>query len=41
MNQQEINHILDDLEAKAERDIEIVFARRLKTLTNTIALIKR
>ncbi|WNN74353.1 hypothetical protein RKS58_13195 [Lysinibacillus capsici] len=32
MNQQEINRILDDLEAKAERDIEIVFAQRLKTI---------
>lgn len=32
MNQQQINRILDDLEAKAERDIEIVFARRLKTI---------
>ncbi|WP_313150864.1 phage head morphogenesis protein [Lysinibacillus capsici] len=32
MNQQKINRILDDLEAKAERDIEIVFGRRLKTI---------
>ncbi|MFJ7700002.1 phage minor head protein [Lysinibacillus fusiformis] len=32
MNQQEINRILDDLESKAEKDIEVVFARRLKTI---------
>lgn len=32
MNQQEINRTLDDLEAKAERDIEVVFARRLKSI---------
>ncbi|MDP1392011.1 hypothetical protein Q8G28_03840 [Lysinibacillus capsici] len=32
MNQQEINRILDDLEAKAEKDIEVVFARRLKSI---------
>lgn len=32
MNQQEINRILDDLETKAESDIEVVFARRLKTI---------
>ncbi|WP_312130766.1 phage head morphogenesis protein [Lysinibacillus capsici] len=32
MNQQEINRILDDLEAKAERYIEVVFARRLKMI---------
>lgn len=32
MNQQEINRILDGLESRAENDIEIVFARRLKTV---------
>ncbi|MGE7984920.1 phage minor head protein [Lysinibacillus fusiformis] len=32
MNQQEINRILDDLETKTESDIEVVFARRLKTI---------
>ncbi len=32
MNQQEINRILDGLESRVENDIEIVFARRLKTI---------
>lgn len=32
MNQQEINQILDRLESKAESDIEVIFARRLKTI---------
>jgi SPP1 gp7 family putative phage head morphogenesis protein len=32
MNQQEINKILDELEKKAEKDIEVVFNKRLKTI---------
>ena len=32
MNQQEINRILDELESKAEKDIEIVFNKRLKSI---------
>jgi len=32
MNQQEINRILDGLESRAEKDIEVVFTRRLKTI---------
>ncbi|HAU36014.1 MAG TPA: hypothetical protein DCW76_17500 [Lysinibacillus sp.] len=32
MNKQEINQILDELGAKAERDIEVVFARSLKSI---------
>ncbi|MFJ7665591.1 phage minor head protein [Lysinibacillus sp. NPDC097195] len=32
MNQQEINRILDDLELMAEKDIEVVFNKRLKSI---------
>ncbi|MFJ5766803.1 hypothetical protein ACIP9C_15735 [Lysinibacillus sp. NPDC093210] len=32
MNQQEINKILDDLEKEAEKDIEVVFNNRLKSI---------
>jgi len=32
MNQQEINKILDELEKKAEKDIEVVFNKRLKAI---------
>lgn len=34
MNQQEINRILDELESKAEKDIEKVFNKRLKSILN-------
>ncbi|MGE7092543.1 phage minor head protein [Lysinibacillus sp. NPDC048646] len=32
MNQQEINNILDEMMMKAEKDIEVVFAKRLKSI---------
>ncbi|MGG2111922.1 phage minor head protein [Lysinibacillus pakistanensis] len=32
MNQQEINQILDEMEKKAEKDIEVVFNKRLKAI---------
>ncbi|MGE8004373.1 phage minor head protein [Lysinibacillus sp. NPDC093216] len=32
MNQQEINQILDEMEKKAEKDIEVVFNKRLKSI---------
>ncbi|MFJ6264414.1 phage minor head protein [Lysinibacillus xylanilyticus] len=32
MNQQEINRILDEMEKKAEKDIEVVFNKRLKSI---------
>ncbi|MFJ8513408.1 phage head morphogenesis protein [Lysinibacillus xylanilyticus] len=32
MNQQEINKILDEMEKKAEKDIEVVFNKRLKAI---------
>lgn len=32
MNQQEINRILDEMESRAEKDIELVFNKRLKSI---------
>ncbi|UED81944.1 phage head morphogenesis protein [Lysinibacillus sp. CD3-6] len=41
MNQQEINKILDELEKKAEKDIEVVFNKRLKALLDQMLQMHR
>ncbi len=41
MNQQEINKILDELEKKAEKDIEVVFNKRLKAILDQMLQMHR
>lgn len=41
MNQQEINRILDELEKKAEKDIEVVFNKRLKAILDQMLQMHR
>lgn len=41
MNQQEINKILDELEKKAEKDIEVVFNKRLKSILDQMLQMHR
>ncbi len=41
MNQQEINKILDELEKKAEKDIEVVFNKRLKAILDQLLQMHR
>ncbi|MGE7840518.1 phage minor head protein [Lysinibacillus sp. NPDC093712] len=41
MNQQEINKVLDELEKKAEKDIEVVFNKRLKAILDQMLQMHR
>jgi len=41
VNQQEINRILDELEKKAEKDIEVVFNKRLKAILDQMLQMHR
>lgn len=41
MNQQEINKILDELEKKAEKDIEVVFNKRIKAILDQMLQMHR
>jgi len=41
MNQQEINQILDEMEKKAEKDIEVVFNKRLKVILDQMLQMHR
>ncbi|WP_238600166.1 hypothetical protein [Lysinibacillus tabacifolii] len=41
MNQQEINKILDELEKKAEKDIKVVFNKRLKSILDQMLQMHR
>ncbi|MGE7839596.1 phage minor head protein [Lysinibacillus sp. NPDC093712] len=41
MNQQEINKILDELEKKSEKDIEVVFNKRLKAILDQMLQMHR